>query len=397
MKTLKFSVISFIFLFAFLFAAYGDTIVNTATNETYHGYLTGKEATGLVDVNTAEKGLIKVNKSNLKVTRDSTGRNNSYALFEVCDSIMAGMETTAFEEALQKAASAGPQFILIEIDSPGGRVDLCKRMVAAIQKVGNCDVYAYIKGGKQGGAFSAAAVVSMACDKIYMAPGTVIGAATMISTDPNGKPIDMKEALGDTVGEKMDSGWRNYLASLASAKNRPSSLAVAMAYKDIEVVEVNENGKRLIIDSSEKKPETQIVKVWSKKGEILTLPAKDALECGMADKIFLSRLDLLEHHKAATAQVITDDSMAEARKLYEKIDKKVDDLIVSMDLGVKRFETTRSRVQAMKALKGLIYDAKFALSMKKRFGDDVKIDEEEVQDFLNDAQAVYESIRNYRR
>ncbi|OQA00315.1 MAG: hypothetical protein BWY69_01764 [Planctomycetes bacterium ADurb.Bin401] len=170
-----------------------------------------------------------------------------------------------------------------------------------------------------------------------------------------------------------------------------------MAYKDIEVVEVNENGKKRIIDASEKKPESKVVKVWSKKGEILTLPAKDALECGMADKIFLSRLDLLEHHNFASAQVITDDSIAEARKMYDKIDKRIDDLIVSMDLGVKRFETTRSRVQAMKALKGLIYDAKFALSMKKRFGDDVKIDEDEVQDFLNDAQAVYESIRSYRR
>ncbi|HBG27077.1 MAG: hypothetical protein A2Y10_08500 [Planctomycetes bacterium GWF2_41_51] len=375
----------------------GDTIINTATSETYHGYLTGKESTGLVDVNTTEKGLIKVNKSHLKITRDSAGRNNCFALFEIEGSIMAGMETTALEEALQKAASQGPLFILLEIDSPGGRVDLCKRMCAAIQQVGNCDVYAYIKGGESGGAYSAAAVVSMACDKIYMAPGTVIGAATMISTDANGKPIDMKTALGETVGEKMSSAWRNYMASLASSKNRPAALAVAMENKDIEVIEVNDGGKRVFIDSSEKKPDCQIVKVWSKKGELLTLPAKDAIACGMADKIYLSRQDLLEDHNAATAQVITDDSIAKAKELYEKIDKRIDELMVSIDLGVKRFETTRSRVQAMKALKSLIYDAKFALSMKKRFGNDVRINEDEVQDFLNDAQAVYDSIRTARR
>jgi len=126
MKTLKLLAFVYISQFVFLPCIFADTIVNTVTSETYHGYLTGKESAGLADVNTTEKGLIKVNKSHLKITRDSTGRNNSFALFEICDSIMAGMETTAFEEALKKAASAGPQFILIEIDSPGGRVTSAK-------------------------------------------------------------------------------------------------------------------------------------------------------------------------------------------------------------------------------------------------------------------------------
>jgi ATP-dependent protease ClpP protease subunit len=394
MKTLiNFAIIGICLAASFSFA---DTIVNNKTGETYHGYLTGAESGGIFDANTTEKGIIKINLSEFTVTRDTKGRNNSFALIEVSD-IMAGMETTAFEALLKKTVAAGPLFILLEIDSPGGRVDLCKRMCAAVKDCKYCDVYAYIDGGKNGGAYSAAAVLSMACDKIYMAPGTVIGAATMITMDSNGAPTDMKSALGDTVGEKMSSAWRNYMASLASEKNRPAALALAMENKDIEVVEIKENGKRAFVDSVNKKPNDVVVKIWSKKGELLTLPAKDAIDCGMADKIYANRQDLLADHNATTAQIITDNSMTEARELYERITKRLDKLNASIDLGLKQLDATHSRVQAMKSLKGMIQDAQFALSMKKRFGDDMPINEQKVQSFLNDAQATYDSLKVTRR
>jgi membrane-bound ClpP family serine protease len=388
-KYFQFMIIFASLLTSFCFA---DTIVNKKTGETLHGYLTGAENAGLSDANTTEKGLIKINLADFTVTRDAKGRNNSYALIEVGE-LMAGMETTAFEETIKKEAARGPLFILLEIDSPGGRVDLCKRMCAAVKELKCIDTYAYIKGGTNGGAYSAAAVLSMACNKIYMAPGTVIGAATMISMDPNGKVSDMKSALGETVGEKMSSAWRNYMASLASEKNRPAVLALAMENKDIEVVEVIQNGKRVFIDSVNKKPDEAIVKIWSKKGELLTLPAKDAIDCGMADKIYSTRQDFLSDHNAANAQIITDDSMVKARELYEKIEKRLEKLNSSIDLGVKQYEATNSRVKAMRALQSMIYDAKFALSMKKRFGDDVQIDQEKVQNFLNDAQSSYDAMK----
>ncbi len=390
MKTL----INFAIIVICLMASCGsaDTIVNNKTGETYHGYITGAEKAGIFDANTTEKGLIKINLSEFTVTRNTMGRNNKFVLLEVSD-IMAGMETTAFEEILEKSVAQGPLFILLEIDSPGGRVDLCKRMCAAVKECKYCDVYSYINGGKNGGAYSAAAVLSMACDKIYMAPGTVIGAATMISIDSNGMPTDMKSALGDTVGEKMSSAWRNYMASLASERNRPAALALAMENKDIEVVEIKDNNKRVFVDSVNKKPNDVVVKIWSKKGELLTLPAKDAIECGMADKIYASRQDLLADCNAATAKIITDNSMAKARELYDRISQRLEKLNASIDLGIKQLDATHSRVQAMKALKGMIQDAQFALSMKKRFGDDVPVNEQKVQSFLNDAQATYDSLK----
>ncbi len=380
-----------IFLSAGFTAA--DTFINTQTGQKYHGFTTGGENSGLSDVNTVEEGIVKLNLSRFKVARDRAGRNNTVAFLSVPGEIALGMETNAFEKAVRDAASKGPLFILIEIDSPGGRVDLAKRMCSAITKTVNCDTYAYITGGDSGGAYSAAAAVALACDKIYMAPGTVIGAATLISRDDNGKPVDIKQVLGRTVGEKLSSAWRNYLASLAENNNRPAVLARAMESRDIEAIEVNENGKRVFMESVDKKPGQQIVKTWSKKGSLLTLTAQEAADCGVADKIYAGRQDLLADHNAISARIIPDESLAKARELCQRIEKSIKRINASVDLGIKTLEATQSRGQALKAMRGLINDARFVLGLRRKFGDDVPVDEQKVQDFLNSVQAEYDALR----
>ncbi len=376
--------------------AIADTFVNTQTGEKFHGYATGNETVGLSDVNTTEKGLTKLNLNQFKIICNRIGRNNTVAVISVSSEIILGMETKAFENALRDAASKGPLFILIEIDCPGGRIDLAIRMCSAIQKTTNCDIYAYITGGTCGGAYSGATAVSLACNKIFMAPGSVIGAATVITTDETGKPVEIKKVLGDVIGEKMRSGWRNYLASLADNRNRPAALAKAMENKDIEVVEVNENGKRVFVEAMNKKPDEKVVKTWSKAGRLLTLTANEAVECGMADKLYTNRQDLLADFNAVSAKIISDTTMEEARKLYARIEKSLEKINASVDLGLKQYKATQSRSQAMKAMKGLMSDAQFVLGLKRKFGDDVPVDEQKVQSFLNSVQAEYDALKTMR-
>jgi membrane-bound ClpP family serine protease len=379
--------------------ALGDTFVNTQSGLSYHGYATGKEDNGLSDVNTIEKGIVKINLSQFKITRDKTGRNNTVELISIPSDIVLGMEANAFEKAVGQAASKGPLFILIEIDTPGGRVGLVMRMCSAIVKTSSssCDVYAYVKGGSNGGAYSGGAVVALACNKIYMSPGTAIGAATIISRNSEGKPVDIRQTLGQTVGEKMSSAWRNYLASLAENSGRPAILAKAMENKDIEAIEVNENGKRVFIESVNKKPDQTIVKTWSKRDSLLTLSAQEAVDCGIADKIYNNRQDLLADHNAVSAQVICDESMAKARELCQRIEKSIKRIDASVDLGVKRLKATHSRASALRAMRGLINDAQFVLGLKKKFGEDVPVDEQNVQEFLNSVQAEYDALRTANR
>jgi membrane-bound ClpP family serine protease len=391
-------IIFYLFLISIFFPAgfaAADTFVNIQTGETYHGYAIDIKDAGLSEVFTVEQGLIKINLGRFKATGDRTGRNNTVAVMSIGE-ISLGIETNAFENAIKEAASKGPLFILIEIDSPGGRVDLAMRICSAIGKTANCDTYAYITGGKNSGAYSAAAAVALSCDRIYMAPGTVIGAAAIITMSDEGKPLDIKDVLGETVGEKLNSGWRSFLASLAENNNRPSILAKAMADKDIEAVEVIDNGKRVFIESVNKKPDQTVVKTWSKTGSLLTLPAKEAIDCGIADKIYSSRQDLLRDLDALSAQVISDESMEKARQLGERIQKSLKKINASVDLGVKQIRATKSRGQAMKAMRSIINDAQFVLGLKKKFGDDVPVDEQLVQDFLNSVQAEYDALKNMR-
>jgi hypothetical protein len=269
-------------------------------------------------------------------------------------------------------------------------------MSSAIQKITNCDTYAYIKGGAYSGAYSAAVAVALTCDKIYMAPVSVMGAATVITMDDKGKPIEIREVLGETIGEKIGSAWRNYLASLAANKNRPAILAKAMEDKDIEVVEINKDGKRVFIESINKNPDDVVVKTWSKKGSLLTLTAEEAVDCGMADKIYENRQALLKDQNALSAQIIPDKSMEEARKLCARIEKSLEKINASVDLGVKQLNATRTRGQAMKAMQSLINDARFVLGLKRKFGEDVPVDEKMVQNFLNSVQAEYDALKAMR-
>jgi ATP-dependent protease ClpP protease subunit len=396
MKIQSYLLLVIIPLLFLVLPAFADTFVNAETRETLHGYATGNKEAGLSEVVTVEKGLIKVNLKKYRVTRDRAGRNNTVALLEIPSDIMIGLETKAFEDAIKEAASKGPMFILIEIDSPGGKVGLVKRMCAAINDTTNCDVYAYVKGGVNGGAFSAAAAVALACDKIYMAPSTVIGAATVITVDEEGKVADVKEVLGENVGEKLSSGWRNYLASMAERNGRPGVLAKAMEDKDIEVIEVEQDGIRRFIDTVDKKPGQTKVKTWSKKGSLLTLTAEEAVGCGMADKVYDVRGDLLRDCNALSAEIVADESMAKARELNRRIENSLKRIESSIDLGIKQFNATKSRRQALRAIRGIISDLKFVLNLKKRFGDDVPVDEQRLQAFLNTVQAEYDAIKSGR-
>ena len=121
------------------------------------------------------------------------------------------METDAFAEALVEEADKGPLFILIEIDTPGGRVDLTMRMCSNIAQLKTCQTVAFLNGGKYGGAYSAGAAIALSCDKIYMVPNSAIGAATAIALT-NGAPTSLTHAFGTDTGEKISSAWRNYLA-----------------------------------------------------------------------------------------------------------------------------------------------------------------------------------------
>ena len=110
--------------------------------------------------------------------------------------------------SLSEAAAAGARLVVLDIDTPGGRVDAAERIADAVRE-STVEVIAFVNPR----AWSAGAMIALAADQIWIAPGGAIGAAT---------PID---GSGTKASEKMVSAMRAEFRSLAEARGRNADIA----------------------------------------------------------------------------------------------------------------------------------------------------------------------------
>lgn len=392
MQTVRGTVLlTWVVLLAFGSACAADTFTHRHSGEVIHGYATRQIEDGNNIVHTQEKGVLVLNLAEWDTVADRLGRNNEVIVLTLDKEIMLDIETHAAEQAIATACDEGPLCILLEIDTPGGRTDLAQRLCSAVARAGNCEVIAFVKGGKYGGALSAGAAVAFACDRIYMANNTVIGAATVVAVSESGLK-DLKEVYGEDVGEKVSSAWRAYLASLAQRQGRPGLLARAMVDKEIEVVEVSWADRRFFIDPVNKRPDQKLVRTWSKKGSLLTLTAAEAAECMIADKIVNSRQEVLRDLGVAGAEVAIDDSIQKAGKEFRRVRLRVDKLRKSLDLEIKQLQQTRARPKALKLLREVRADFKSLIALAKRYPD-LGLSVESLQAELNSVEAFYQQVK----
>ena len=328
-----------IFIFTCLFLAsycFADTFTHSKTGEIFYGYATQKKrGTETLVCIKNKKEPRYLNLADYNIEWNYLGRKNEVVSLPIKTVIDLRCETEAFEKVIETASNHGPLFILIEIDTPGGRADLMEQICAAITKTNNCHTIAFVSGAKYGGAYSAGAIIALACDYIYMAEGTAIGAATPILSSSESIK-DLKSVYGETVGEKMMSASRAYIATIAEKNGRPGLLAKAMVDKDIEVLEVIRNGETVFIEPESKKVNESVVKVWSKKGSLLTLTVTEAVQCGMADKTVGSLKGLISDLGSANVKIKRDNEIAKARRKFERSKQQLDRIYDEIDLHVKK-------------------------------------------------------------
>jgi membrane-bound ClpP family serine protease len=415
MKKLKTAVVlvpALVVLFAGV--CFSDTFTNRQTNEKLHGYITARlPGSGpalrrdenspksaqtedrQTSIYTQEKGLLKLNLNEWEIARDNLGRNNKVIVLPVDDVIMYEIETDAFERAIADSSDEGPLFIMVEIDTPGGRVDLAQRMCTAITKNADCNVIAFVKGGKYGGAISAGAAVALSCNKIYMTDNTIIGAATLVTMTKAKEQLKDKK-YEDVVNEKHSSAWRAYLASLAQQNDRPGLLARAMVDSSIEVIEVNQGTKRLFIEPMNKKPDQPVTRTWNKSGSLLTLTAKEAIECTIADGLVGSREQLLQQLQAGDANVVTDKKIANARKELQIAKRRMDEIVKSLDLKIKQSKYPQPAPKFLGILQGARSDFENLKTLAKKYPD-LDMDVKDIEKVLNSIQADYENTSRETR
>jgi ATP-dependent protease ClpP protease subunit len=371
-----------------------DTFTHRRSSEVLHGYSTGIKQYDKTIVHTEQKGVVELDLAQWRVTSDVKGRNNKVFVLSIDDKVMLEIETEALIEALSRTAAQGPLFIILQIDTPGGRVDYARRICAAITQIRHCPIYAFANGGAYGGALSAGAAVAFACDKVYMASASSIGAASTVALVPDG-PADFEELYGKAVAEKVNSAWRAYLASLAEQNRRPGLLAGAMVDKNLEVIEVKDNENRAFIDPVDRKPQQQLVHTWSKKGSLLTLTARQAANCGIADKVVKSRPELLRLLGAEGAELVIDNSFQKAGRLFKKAKQRYDKISRRLDLRIKQMRQAHIPFRTRKMLRDIQKDYKSLIALAKRYSD-LSIDVQALQRQLNSAEAFYKETKPSR-
>ena len=128
-----------------------DTFVNRQGGESFNGYATQIKNGAARQVRVENRGQRTLNLSEYEIQPNYLGRKNTVYGFSIKEPLNLIAEAEAFEQAIALASNQGPFFILIEIDAPGGKVELARRFCEAIIKTDNCVTVALVGGGKYGG------------------------------------------------------------------------------------------------------------------------------------------------------------------------------------------------------------------------------------------------------
>jgi membrane-bound serine protease (ClpP class) len=189
---------------------------------------------------------------------------------QIRDTIDLGL-APYLERVLDHAHQENVQAVILELNTPGGRLDAALQMRDAL--LGSpVRTIAFVNRE----ALSAGALIATAANQIYMAPGAVIGAATPVT------------GAGTVADEKTISAVRSIFRATAEQRGRDPAIAEAMVDPAVAI--------EGLVD----------------QGNLLTLTTGEALQAGYIDGVAANRQELLERAGLAAAAVQESDlSLAE--------------------------------------------------------------------------------------
>lgn len=166
--------------------------------------------------------------------------------------------------ALEEAKNIKADLVIVDMNTYGGRVDDADYIRTKILDFKK-PVWVFINKN----AASAGALISIACDSIYMQPGATIGAATVV-TGGDGK----------AAPDKYQSYMRGMMRSTAKANKRDPRIAEAMVDQNLEVDSI------------------------SKKGEVITFSTEEAIKYGYCEGKVNSIKELLTRNKVKSYDLV---------------------------------------------------------------------------------------------
>ncbi|MGE7272211.1 NfeD family protein [Brevibacillus panacihumi] len=167
--------------------------------------------------------------------------------------IERGLESF-LRRAFAEAEAQQADLVILEINTPGGRIDSAGAIGQLIRQ-SPLHVVAYIDNQ----AFSAGTYIALNANEIVMTPGSSMGAAT---------PIDL---AGNAAEVKLISGWSNQMKAAADLNNRNPDVARAMVEIDTEFPGLKPKGTVLSLDSKRAKDLGYADRIVNNKNELLSL------------------------------------------------------------------------------------------------------------------------------
>lgn len=196
---------------------------------------------------------------------------------------MGGM--ALLQRALGEARATESRRLVIEIDTPGGSLELMGRFSKVLDAAYGEGIatVAWVRPR----AMSAGVLVALSCERIVMAEGAVIGAAQPIISTPLGVQAIPEEG---GLREKISSSMRAEFRAMAEKHGRPGLLAEAMVDPEIQVRRVEIDGVPTFITGEDwevrqNNGQRLTYEIVSSRGELVTLTSSEALEYGFADSI----------------------------------------------------------------------------------------------------------------
>jgi membrane-bound serine protease (ClpP class) len=199
--------------------------------------------------------------------------------------------------ALKAAEQKEVDLVIIELDTYGGAVTDADDIRTRIMDF-SIPIYVFINKD----AASAGALISIASDSIYMAPGASIGAATVVTAD------------GAAAPDKYQSYMRSIMRSTAEAKGRNPYIAEAMVSQDIEIEGI------------------------TKKGEVITFSTSEAIKHGFCEAEVRSINDILERSGFENAQLIKHELSSAEKIISIFLNPFVSGILILIIIGGLYFE-----------------------------------------------------------
>lgn len=202
------------------------------------------------------------------------------------------------DRKLEEARETKADLVIFHVDSPGGYLSSMQEMIDAVKEVTWAETAVWIDDK----ALSAAALFSLSCDTIIMAPDARIGDA--------GPIVLGDDALFRHASEKIRSDLVQQVRDLAVRHDRPPALLEAMVDKDAVVYNVTneETGEQVYL--TEKEFESlEDADQWqrgrpvfeSREGYFLDVNGTRAVELGLAEGTATSLSQYLER-RGVTAE-----------------------------------------------------------------------------------------------